>query len=69
MSKRTEEEERIWIKQQISNGHIPGGAMDITGGRTITRIDQGLHTPAQRTSQRQWIWDRLTHKWVSSRLI
>jgi hypothetical protein len=62
------EEERKWIQDQTSNGAIVAGSIDITGGRTITRIDKGLCAPGRLSVDRHWSWSQSLHRWVSARV-
>jgi hypothetical protein len=62
------EEERKWVQQQTSNGAIVAGSIDLTGGRTITRIDQGLYSPGRLSADRHWTWSNFLHRWVPAKV-
>jgi hypothetical protein len=63
-----QKEEETWTRQQISDGSITGNTMNITGGRTIIRIEKGIRTPGRLNKSRYWFWNKFTHQMDSAKI-
>jgi len=63
-----EKEEETWTRQQISDGSITGNTMNITGGRTITRINKTISSPGRLSKSRHWFWNKFTHQMDSAKI-